>query len=104
MESQQHFIHVTTPEAWDAAAAAGAYYPPGFEREGFIHCCHETQLRTVLADHFAGVASVLLLIVDPAKLTARVRYETAPNGDDYPHIYGAIDLQAVVERRSHEVA
>lgn len=96
MLSQDALIHVTSQAAWAAAASTG-YYPPGFEAEGFCHCCHRSQLETVLGDHFAAQDEVLLLVLDRAAIAADVRYERAANGDDYPHIYGAIEPSAVVE-------
>jgi len=89
-------IHVALPEAWESQHQAGAYRPAGFDREGFIHCCHPQQLARVLRDHFKSVDAVLLLVLDPARLAAGVRYERAAN-DDYPHIYGPIETAAVTQ-------
>ncbi|MDA0798167.1 MAG: DUF952 domain-containing protein [Chloroflexi bacterium] len=97
MLSQDALIHVTTQEAWDSAGGSGRYFPPGFDAEGFIHCCHRSQLERVLSDHFAAQVEVLLLVLEPSQITADIRYERAANGDDYPHIYGPIQPQAVTQ-------
>ena len=97
MLSQNALIHVTTRELWEAGAARGSYVPPGFESEGFIHCCTRSQLERVLADHFEAQDAVCLLVLDAAVIKAEVKYERAANGDDYPHIYGPIEPSAVIE-------
>ena len=95
MLPQDALVHVALPDAWEAAKPAGRYQPTGFDREGFIHCCHPGQLERVLRDHFSKVDEVLLLVLDPALIASVVRYERAANGDDYPHIYGPIEPLAV---------
>ena len=100
MLSQDTLIHVTTEEAWQGAADSGSYFPPGFDAEGFIHCCHRSQLERVLDDHFAARDDVLLLVLERSLIAADVRYERASNGDDYPHIYGPIEPAAVTQSLS----
>jgi uncharacterized protein (DUF952 family) len=97
MLSQDALIHVTSSEAWENQRSSGRYFPPGFDAEGFIHCCHRSQLERVLGDHFATQDEVLLLVLDSSVITADVRYERAANGDDYPHIYGPIEPSAVTQ-------
>jgi uncharacterized protein (DUF952 family) len=97
MVSQDSLIHVTTAAAWENTGESGRYFPPGYEAEGFIHCCHRSQLETVLGNHFSSQDEVLLLTLNPGLVTDEIRYETAANGDDYPHIYGSIPSAAVIE-------
>jgi uncharacterized protein (DUF952 family) len=97
MLSQDALIHVTTEDAWEGAAQSGWYLPPGFEAEGFIHCCHRSQLERVLGEHFAGRDDVLLLVLEGSLIAADIRYERAGNGEDYPHIYGPIQPAAVTQ-------
>ena len=33
--------HVVQQSAWDAAQAAGEYFPPRYGKDGFIHATHE---------------------------------------------------------------
>jgi uncharacterized protein (DUF952 family) len=97
MLSQDALIHVTTREAWDVVGQSGLYFPPGFDREGFIHCCSRSQLERVLGDHFATQEEVLLLVLEHSRISANLRYERAANGDEYPHIYGPIEPKAVIQ-------
>ena len=97
MLPQDALIHVALPDVWESAKPDGRYYPAGFDREGFIHCCHPNQLERVLRDHFAKADLVLLLVLDRALIVSDIRDERAANGDDYPHIYGPIEPLAVLQ-------
>ena len=42
----------------------------------------------------------MLLVIDPDRLAAEVRTEAVPGLDEtFPHVYGPIELDAVVEAR-----
>ena len=98
MLTQDAVIHATTPEDWERQEPSGSYVPPGFDQEGFIHCCHRGQLEQVLRDYFGAAESVLLLVLDPAGVAPQIRYELSPStGEDYPHIYGPLNVSAVSE-------
>jgi uncharacterized protein (DUF952 family) len=89
-------VHITTPAAWAAAQQAGAYRGPTLDREGFIHCSTPAQVAGTLQRYFTGEPQVVLLYIDPARLTAELRYEASTNGDRYPHLYGPLNPAAVV--------
>ena len=93
--------HLTSPEAWAAAQAAGEYDAPSLADEGFIHCSgDEEQTLRVVERLYAGVSDLLVLDVDTEKLTSEVKREiSARSGEMYPHVYGKIDLDAVVSVR-----
>ena len=45
---------------------------------------------------FAGRSDLILLTIDPARLTARLVYEDCyETGHQFPHIYGPLNLEAV---------
>ena len=96
--------HITTQADWDAAQIAGVYTTPSLEREGFIHCSEMTaqQLLAVANAVYAGQAGLVLLIIDPDRLDTELRYEEFESSGLYrsyihrPHVYGPINLGAVV--------
>ncbi len=45
---------------------------------------------------FPGRTDLILLVIDPERLDEELRHEKAENGQIYPHIYGAINLGAVL--------
>jgi len=94
----RQFIYHLLPQAdWDRARATGVYAPAGLAEEGFIHCSTIAQLAGVAEGYFAGRADVVILRIDPARLSAPVRYEPSEPGQLFPHLYGTLELKAVAE-------
>lgn len=89
-------LHITSGQAWQAAQSAGAYRAPSLEREGFIHCSEAHTVCKVANAWFRGEQGLVLLCIDPTRVQAGVKYEGPYGGDYYPHIYGALNLDAVV--------
>jgi uncharacterized protein (DUF952 family) len=93
-----HIFHITTSSAWDAARAAGVYEPPSLEREGFIHLSRAAQVAGVANRAFRGQRDLVLLCVASERLAGVVRHEHAADaGEAFPHLYGPLNLDAVVE-------
>ncbi|MDX6728249.1 MAG: hypothetical protein QOK49_3054 [Baekduia sp.] len=68
------------------------------ETEGFIHCSTPGQVVATADRIFAGSGDLLLLVIDPEQLTAPLKYERAADvGEDFPHVFGTIDLAAVTD-------
>jgi uncharacterized protein (DUF952 family) len=67
---------------------------------GFIHCSKAHQVSGVANAVYAGVHGLVLLVIDPERVTAPIR-EESPDGSDgnerYPHIYGPLNVDAVLE-------
>ena len=92
--------HLTTPEAWASAQAAGEYEAPSLAEEGFIHCsADEAQTLRVAERLYSGVTGLQVLDLDVVRLKAEVKREPSRSGEIYPHIYGKINLDAVVRVR-----
>jgi uncharacterized protein (DUF952 family) len=90
-------LHATSRAAWIEAAAAGSFVAPSLELEGFIHCSTPEQLERV-AVAFPRLDDLVLLCLDDTRITADVRYEgSREDGPRFPHVYGPIDLDAVVD-------
>jgi uncharacterized protein (DUF952 family) len=104
--SQTRIYHLALERDWVAALAAGHYTVSTLGRslaeEGFIHASREDQWRGVRARFYADVAEPLvLLVIDPERLEAEIRVEAVPDSDEtFPHVYGPINVGAVVEVRS----
>ena len=88
--------HVVTPDYWQQFSERKAYTAPTFEEEGFIHCCTAEQINYVLTTYFVDVPSILLLKIDRTLLESELKVEPA-NGQHFPHIYGAINKNAIID-------
>ncbi len=98
--------HITSRLAWDEAASSGRYAPPSLASEGFIHCSSPDQVSAVASAFYRGQTGLVLLVIDPQRLTSPLRWEPpaetapppgVPAGASFPHIYGPINLDAVVQ-------
>ncbi len=89
-------LHITKREAWQAAKTAGVYRGDTLESDGFIHCSTPLQVVRVANALFGGVRDLVRLCIEPDRVQAEVRYEEV-GGERYPHIYGPLNLDAVVK-------
>lgn len=90
--------HITTDASWNLAREIGEYTAPSLKEEGFIHCSQENQLEDVKQRYFAERNDLLLLTIDTDKLTSPHIFEwSASVQDTFPHVYGPINIDAVVE-------
>jgi len=103
-------LHITSRAAWLAAQQRGEYIAPSLESEGFIHCSTETQALHVANAFYRGQKGLVLLKLDESRIKSQVKWE-APAGppapgisasDSFPHIYGPINLEAVISTRDFE--
>jgi len=65
-------------------------------RDGFIHLSAADQLDGTLAKHFAGQKDLILLAVDSESLGERLQWESSRDGAIFPHLYGPLDLKALL--------
>lgn len=90
-------FHIARSEAW-TGRAAGSYRPEMFSVEGFVHCSTPDQVVRVADIRFRGQQGLVLLCIDTDKVTAEIRYENLEGGRElFPHIYGEINTDAVVQ-------
>lgn len=87
-------VHLCTRAAWQTAQEMGCYQPPSLATEGFIHLSRPDQILKVANAFYRGLPDAILLWVDPARLSANLRWEGV-DGDVFPHLYGALNLEAV---------
>jgi uncharacterized protein (DUF952 family) len=90
-------LHITTQDAWAQAQASGSYQSASLATEGFIHCSTPRQMAATANKHYAHRRGLVLLYIDESRLTADLRYEDLNAGDRFPHIYGPINLAAVIK-------
>lgn len=99
-----HIFHIATVAGWAEAMTLGTYTTSTrdrtLEQEGFLHASRADQVEGVRSRYYADVEEPLLLLtIDTDLLTAPWRQDRV--GDDtYPHIYGPLNPDAVVETRA----
>ena len=99
-------FHITTRTDWDSAQAKGEYVVDSLQSEGFIHCSTLAQVLPVAEKYYAGQSGLILLMIEPTLLSSDLKWEDpsggapppgVPEGDLFPHVYGPINLDAVVD-------
>jgi len=92
-------LHITTAAPWRVALAAGSHVTPSLRSEGFIHLSRPDQVALPANRLYAGRDDLLLLVLDPERLDAEVRWEpgvpTDPESMRFPHLYGPLPVAAV---------
>ena len=91
-------IYKLVPAAlWREAENAGRFTGSAADlRDGFIHFSTAAQLAETAAKHFAGQSDLLLVGADAARLGEALRWEPSRGGALFPHLYGALELAAVI--------
>jgi uncharacterized protein (DUF952 family) len=90
-------FHITEQRAWEAAQSVGIYQHPSLTTEGFIHCSTADQVAWVANTFMQGQSGLVLLAIESARLQAELRYDKVTGVGTFPHIYGPINLDAVVK-------
>ena len=90
--------HITTIKEWELAKSKGFYEAPSLATEGFIHCSEDRQVAGVLERYFEGQTNLVKLLIDTNKLSGKLVFDWSPSlADTFPHVYGPINLDAVIE-------
>lgn len=90
-------LHIADRQQWQAAQTTGVYSHPSLATEGFIHCSTPQQVVWVANQFFRGQHGLLLLGIDSEKLQPELRYDPIEDGQRFPHVYGDINVDAVVQ-------
>lgn len=89
--------HVVLPEVWARFEGRPSFRTPSLETEGFIHCSFESQLNGVIKRYYAKDLELLILHIETDKLRSKLVTEESTGGELYPHIYGRINMDAIVQ-------
>ena len=102
-------FHITDAATWAASQRRGSH--TGSTRgldltdEGYIHCSTAEQWRGVVGRFYGGDEDLLLLHIDEQMLTSPLVYEQLPGAaEPFPHVYGPINLDAVVDVETLEAS
>lgn len=90
-------FHIAPRGDWEAQQDGEAYRPPSLEVEGFIHFSTGRQLLGSAERYFVGREDLLVVSVRQGELHAPLRWEKSERGELFPHLYGPLNLDAVVE-------
>lgn len=92
-------VHLCTTEEWSRIRGGTEYTPESFAELGFVHLSTPEQVHLPANRLFPGRTDLVLLALDPARLSAPVQWEPGVPSDPqsmlFPHLYGPLPLVAV---------
>ena len=97
-------LHITHLQEWETAVFSGYYSPSSLNSDGFIHCSTIEQTVETANTFFENQQDLILLCIDENKTEAEVKYEAPASGTNqdqrkdsmFPHLYGPLNVSAVV--------
>jgi uncharacterized protein (DUF952 family) len=94
----EFIYHIAPRTSWSAAQKLGAYSADSLASQGFIHCSKIDQVLRVANAIYLGQPGLVLLEIDLTALRPEVRWEPGTDKPDelFPHIYGPLNVEAVV--------
>jgi uncharacterized protein (DUF952 family) len=97
-------FHISLPADWERAQRDGAVIDSTrgvtLADEGFVHCSFAEQLAETAVRFYGDLDEIVVLRIDPDRLTSPlVVEELEASREVFPHVYGPIDLGAVVDAR-----
>jgi len=92
---------ICTEAEWRDAERTGVYRGSTVDRrDGFIHFSTAEQAAETAQKHFAGQRDLVLVSVYAAALGDRLKREASRGGALFPHLYGGLELAAVLRVES----
>lgn len=90
--------HLATAAEWAGYQEGGSIDAASLDTEGFVHCSWSRQVPGTVEKHFAGVADLLALRLDPSALgdVDLVEEDSYGSGQAFPHLYGSLPTAAVL--------
>jgi uncharacterized protein (DUF952 family) len=97
-----HIYHIAAAADWDRACSDGEYRISTRDRSlaqvGFIHAGTAGQVAPIANAIYSGVSDLVVLVIDSDKVRPEIRYEEVSGWEDpFPHIYGPLNVEAVVQ-------
>ncbi len=95
-----YIIHAAGKDEYEKEITTGSYGRKSLERCGFIHCSDLDTYYLVAPNFRNDPDEKVILVIDTEKLDCDVRWEDG-GGLDFPHIYGLLKKEAIVDVADH---
>jgi uncharacterized protein (DUF952 family) len=95
MKDIKTVYHIVSGDLWSKSLEIGEYKCESLEKEGFIHFSLVNQVLETANRHYHGTKGLVLLQINPERLSTKLKFEIAPWGESFPHLYGPLNLDAV---------
>ncbi|MFT5758771.1 MAG: hypothetical protein ACI9LM_003519 [Alteromonadaceae bacterium] len=92
----EHIYLLSSYVEYQQAKSTGFLVRDSLQSEGFIHAAPQSQLNRLANKYHKNTVQPLILILDKKRIKAEVKWEPATGGL-YPHIYGALNMDAIID-------
>lgn len=97
MTKNKEFIyHVISQIDWEDVKKSEFYAPDSLIREGFIHFSLREQIPGVIERYYKDQTGLLVIKVEINKLKSKLEFEQVPDSGLFPHLYGKLNMNAVI--------
>ena len=90
-------FHITKRGHWEKAKLEGVYSGDTLGSQGFIHCSTSSQVVKVANALYPAQKGLVLVCIAANKVQSELKYEKVESEGLYPHIYGPLNVDAVVK-------
>ncbi len=99
MADDARYLHLVPTESWDRQKSGPTYVPEAYDNDGFIHLTiGEANLMEVANRYYKQDArNYVVLELDKDRISAQVQFDD--DSGRYPHVYGPLNVDAVVSVR-----
>ena len=89
--------HIATRKDWEPPGQTGSYRAIPLPARVSLHASTAAQVLQTANRYYRSQPGLVLLVIDTRHVGAEIRYEAPPGSEErFPHIYGALALEAVV--------
>lgn len=81
---------------WQNSQNLGIHITESLASEGFIHCSTREHILWAANKHYLDKTDLLLIAIDPQKITVPWRFDVVRNIGNFPHVYGKLNVDAAV--------
>jgi uncharacterized protein (DUF952 family) len=90
-------LHITQRQEWETAKDLDTYRSQTLADEGFIHCSTVAQVIGSANRFFKDRKDLVILVIEIDRVKPEIRNEGAEATNLFPHIYGELNIDAVVQ-------
>lgn len=96
---EELIFHLVRKNQWKENQEKGLFEPESYQEEGYIPCANGNQIEKIANEKFKGITELLLLVIDPTRVNARVEIkQDTKNASASPCIYGPLNTDAIIDK------
>lgn len=96
--SAKYIYKILQSSEWQTLKNTGNFAGSSIDNEdGYIHMSTADQVQGTLDKHYTEGHVLILAQIKASLVTAEIKYETSRGGSEFPHIYGNLNFDAVIQ-------